>query len=150
MRRITLFITIFVTIAISTVQTPIYRANAQGDDASWLLLQLNTLRQSKGLNALTVNAALTTAANGHSAYLSQNTWGDPHTETNGSTPVSRALAAGYGSSMVSENVVGGATATKEWGWNWWLNSPVHYQNMTLSIWTEVGIGVGDGPYGRFF
>ncbi len=46
--------------------------------------------------------------------------------------------------------MGGSTATKEWGWNWWLNSPIHYQNMTLGQWTDIGIGVAQGPYGRYF
>ena len=123
---------------------------AQGDDASWILAQLNALRQSRGVGILTLNAHLITSATEHSNYLSTHSWGDPHVEDNGSTPSSRAWAAGYPGRLVSENVVGGSTATKEWGWTWWLNSPIHYQNMTLGQWTDVGIGVAQGPYGRFF
>jgi hypothetical protein len=125
-------------------------AYAQAGDAAWLLTQINTLRQSKGLNALAYNGVLASAANSHSLYLATNPWSDPHTETNGSTPRSRALAAGYPVKYVGENVVGGPNATPEWAFNWWMNSSIHYQNMLGSAYLEIGIGVADGDQGKYY
>src|SRR5260221_2314451 len=125
-------------------------AQAQSDEGPWLLAQLNTLRQSKGAGLLIINPQLTISATNHSTYLSTHQWGNPHVEDNGSTPSSRAWAAGYLGKLVSENVVGGPTATKEWAFQWWVNEPIHFQNMTLPQWTEVGIGVVTGPEGRFY
>src|SRR5262249_29157576 len=86
----------------------------------------------------------------HSTYLSTHQWGDAHIESDGSTPASRILAAGYPGKLVGENVVGGSLATVEWGWQWWINSPIHYRKLTSEFWTDIGLGAVSGPYGRFF
>ncbi|MEP7288244.1 MAG: CAP domain-containing protein [Chloroflexota bacterium] len=122
---------------------------AQGNEVAWLLAQINALRQRKGIAPLALNTQLAAAANGHSQYLSTHVWGDPHVELNGSTPHSRMVAAGYPGTWTSENVAGGPTATAEWVFNWWLNSPIHLQNM-LHNWQEIGIGIAEGSTGRFY
>src|SRR5258706_14514066 len=74
-------------------------------DASWLLSQINCLRQSVGAAPLTVNPSLATSATQHSTYLANNNdWSDFHVEPDGSTPQSRTQAAGY-TGYVGENVV---------------------------------------------
>src|SRR5579885_844732 len=75
-------------------------AQAQGDEAGWILAQINSLRARNGLGALTVNPHLTASATAHSAYLATHNYADPHVEDNGSTPQSRALSAGYPSGDV--------------------------------------------------
>jgi len=122
-------------------------ARAQ-DPASEMLAKINALRAQNGLAPLQTNAALAAAAQQHSAYLSNNPFGDAHTEADGSTPQDRAARNGYGG-YVSENVVGGTSATIEWGFTWWLNSPVHRNNL-LGNFTEVGIGYAEGATGRWF
>lgn len=141
------YLVIFVVIVeLALVCSP---AQAQDNEAGWLLAQINSLRARNGLGPLTINAPLTNSATAHSTYLATHNYANPHVEDNGSTPQSRALSAGYPSSNVGENVVGGSQANAAWGFNWWLNSPVHLYNM-LGPWTEVGIGVSSGPMGHWY
>ncbi|GAB4554809.1 MAG: hypothetical protein OHK0023_25380 [Anaerolineae bacterium] len=127
---------------------PANRAVAQ-DPVGYVYSKINELRGSQGLNQLSVNAALTAAAQSHANYLGSTVYVHPHVQRNGSTPQDRANAAGY-SGRVGENVVGGTSATMEWAFNWWMNSPVHYRNM-LGNWTEVGVAYADGgAYGKWF
>jgi uncharacterized protein YkwD len=111
-----------------------YPAQAQGDEAAWLLAQINALRQRNGQVLLTVNASLISSASAHSIYLATHTYIDPHREANGSTPATRALAAGYPGRLVGENVVGGTGANVQWAFSWWMQSPIHLHNM-LAGWT---------------
>jgi hypothetical protein len=124
-------------------------ARAQ-DDSGWLLGQINALRASKGLGALSANAALNAAATGHSVYLANNEWTDAHIQANGSTPRSRMTAAGYTGSFVGENVYGGGMATASIAFNWWVGSALHYANMTNARYTEIGIGIARGTRGTFY
>jgi uncharacterized protein YkwD len=134
---------------ITSLFSPHQIVTAQAGDAEWLLSQINALRQSKGVPALAYNAQLAAAANAHSTYLSTHPWTSAHVEDNGSTPSSRAWAAGYPGKLVGENVVGGLTADAQWAFNWWMNSPVHFQNM-LGSWQEIGIGVVYGETGHWY
>src|SRR5579864_4212345 len=120
------------------------------DDSSWLLGQINTLRAQVGVPPLTFNAQLTNSATGHSRYLANNPWTDPHVESNGSTPRSRITAAGYPGPIVGENVYGGGLATAQIAFTWWVNEPLHYKNMTSPLYNDIGIGIVTGPYGQFF
>ena len=146
-----MFRTMFTLILLSGLGQPALRAaDVPPGEAAWVLAQVNSIRQGKGESPLTLNAQLAVSSASHSTYLSTHPWTDPHTEDNGSTPSSRAWAAGYPGKTVSENVVGGPTATKEWAMQWWINSPIHLYNMTLAQWSDVGVGVVEGPYGRYY
>ncbi len=118
------------------------------DVAGFLTERINALRASQGLNTLNYNGALAAAAQAHSQYLASTPYAHPHRQNNGSLPQDRAAAAGY-SGRVGENVVGGGTATLEWAYNWWLNSPTHYNNM-LGSWTDIGVGFSAGTYGKWY
>ncbi len=124
------------------------RPAAAQDVADVLTARINALRTSRGLNALNYNAALAAAAQAHSQYLASTPYAHPHRQRNGSLPQDRAAAAGY-SGRVSENVVGSSTATLDWAYTWWLNSPTHYNNM-LGSWTDIGVGFSSGAYGRWY
>jgi hypothetical protein len=128
---------------------PGHRTHAQDDEAAWLLAQINALRQRNGQVPLSLNPHLIASAVAHSTYLATHPYGDPHREANGSTPETRALAAGYPGRLVGENVVGGTGANVQWAFTWWVKSPIHLQNM-LAGWTEIGIGIVNGPYGRWY
>lgn len=124
-------------------------AHAQSDEVGYLLTQINSLRQNHGLAPLRVDSHLVASAQAHSNYLASHTYSDPHVEANGSTPQSRIAGAGY-AGISGENVVGGETATVQWAFNWWVNSPVHLQNM-LNDWTDIGIAVASSTdYGRWY
>lgn len=123
-------------------------AQAQ-DEPAWLLTQINALRGQLGLHAYVWNGSLTAAAQEQSNYMA-NTGHISHTQTNGSTPASRAAAHGYGGRFVSENIYGGSIAQASDAWTWWLNSPVHYAGIAHNRNNEIGIAVGSGTHGNFY
>ncbi len=148
MRVAAVSLVVLLVMALASVLAP-QPVEAQADEAGWLFAQINALRQRNGETTLAANPQLTAAAVAHSTYLATHPYVDPHTEANGSTPQSRAQAAGYPGGFVGENVVGGTGANAQWAFNWWMGSPIHLRNM-LSAWTEVGIGIVQGPYGRWY
>src|SRR5215470_1023164 len=77
---------------------------AAQDEISDLLGRINALRASKGLPAYTLNAALSSAAQSQSQWLIDNNCMIAHVHPDGSSPRSRAQAAGYSTSDVSENI----------------------------------------------
>ena len=116
-------------------------------DVDWLLAQINCLRQSIGVAPLTINAALTSSATTQSAYLSSHSITDFHVQPDGSTPQSRAEAAGY-KGYVGENVVGGASVAQ--AFSWWRGDDIHYRNMINAYWSDVGIGIVNGSHGTWY
>ncbi len=138
------------TIALLGVALALWRAQAPlyaQDETTWLLTQINNLRASLGLPAYRLNPQLSAAATLHSQYM-VNTCDVSHTEANGSTPASRARAQGYTGSWISENIYMGQLARAEDAWNFWINSPIHYQGLTHNVINEVGIGVAYGECGQ--
>jgi len=138
---------IICTVIALTVIVP-QPTHAQDDEASWLLTQINILRQRNGLGPVAIHPQLAAAATSHSTYLATHPYANPHVEANGSTPQSRAIAAGY-PGKVGENVVGGSSANVRWALDWWVKSPIHLHNI-LTPWTHIGIGIVNGPYGRYY
>lgn len=122
---------------------------AQGSDPQWLFGQVNSLRGGLGLHAYVWNDQLAAAAQQQSEYMA-TTGHISHTQSNGSTPTSRAAANGYGGSMIAENIYGGLIAQATDAWNFWLNSGVHYATLTNSRNNEIGIGAAKGENGTFY
>ncbi len=114
-----------------------------------MLGRINTLRGSLGLSGYALNGALNAAAQNHAQWMA-STGRVSHTQPDGSTPTSRAAAAGYPSSAVSENIYMGGSATIDSAWGWWMNSPIHYRGITNASYTEVGIGIANGEHGWAF
>lgn len=108
------------------------------DTVGYLLAQINGLRASLGVPPYALNGTLSAAAQNQASWMAE-TEQVSHTQTNGSTPSTRAAAAGYASSWVSENIYMGTSATAETAWVWWLNSPIHYRGITSTNYTEIGI-----------
>ncbi|WP_223838003.1 CAP domain-containing protein [Streptomyces venezuelae] len=93
---------------------------------------INAERTRRGLPALTVNQALTTAAQQHSAAAVQQKWWGPNKDSHrnpqtGSTPLSRIRGAGYcpnprswGVAEITYNGWGGSGTPKA-AVNWWTN-----------------------------
>ncbi|MCU0495926.1 MAG: CAP domain-containing protein [Anaerolineae bacterium] len=128
------------------IATPITHSQEVVSD---LLGRINTLRSSLGLNPYTLNGSLTSAAQSHAQWMA-NTGSVSHTQPDGSTPTTRAAAAGYVSSFVSENIYAGTNATANDAWNFWINSPIHYRGLTNAGYTEIGIGYATTSWGRAF
>lgn len=119
------------------------------DAVSDLLGRINGLRASLGLPGYTLNGALTAAALNHAQWMAA-TGQISHSQSDGSTPSSRAAAAGYSGRWVSENIYAGSSAGVGDAWNFWLNSPIHYRGMTNPNYQEIGIATASSSWGRSF
>jgi LysM repeat protein len=112
--------------------------NAQVDPRSEIFQLINQFRASRGLPPFQYNNVLATAAQGHANWMAENVLYS-HTGAGGSTPLSRALAAGY-SGYVIENIVGGTGMSPRQGLIWWQNSPVHYNTLVTERYPQAGVG----------
>jgi LysM repeat protein len=118
-------------------------AAAQAGPAAEIFQLINNFRASQGLPPFQYNGALAVAAQGHADWMAQNVIYS-HTGAGGSTPLSRATAAGY-SGYVVENIVGGWHMSPRQGLIWWENSPVHYNTLVTSSYPQAGVGyAGNG------
>jgi uncharacterized protein YkwD len=86
--------------------------------------------------ALKWNTLLENAAKGHANDMSKNNFFD-HTGSTGSTIGTRATAAGYPWSALSENIAKGFS-TIPTVINGWINSSGHCKNMMSANYTELG------------
>jgi Cysteine-rich secretory protein family/LysM domain len=120
------------------------------DEVSDLLGRINNLRATKGLPAYTLNGSLAAAAQSQSQWLIDHNCAIAHVHPDGSSPRSRAQAAGYASIEVSENIYCGGLATVDDAWTFWINSPIHYAGLVNTRYKEIGIGVVHGANGSGF
>jgi len=108
-----------------------------------LLNRINTLRAEVGVHAYSLNAALNVAAQNQAEWMVA-TGLISHTQSDGSTPRTRAQNAGYNSQWVSENIYMGTNATAQTAFVWWTNSSIHYRGMTAGHYYDIGIGSASG------
>ncbi|MGB9640861.1 MAG: CAP domain-containing protein [Anaerolineales bacterium] len=129
----------------STIQRALGKEAQRGDGYQVIAL-VNQVRAAYGLAPLNANSALMTAAQGHSDY--QASIGSiTHTGAGGSSPLSRAMAAGYGGGVkvyVSENIYGGNDASPSQAVSWWQSDSIHLQTMINPNATDAGAGVAYG------
>lgn len=99
--------------------------------------KVNALRQYHGRAPLTLVPALTAAAQEQADYIS-NTGIYAHNH-GGSSPNTRALAAGYQTTAwcCSENTH--RTQIGKSAWEFWNYSQSHFYNMINPRWTEIGV-----------
>ncbi len=71
------------------------RAEAQSSGAGRVLTLINQARAGAGLAPLAMNSQLTAAAQGHADDMARNGVGIGHGGSDGSTPTTRILRAGY-------------------------------------------------------
>ena len=121
---------------------------AQGDPASQVFQLVNRVRASYGLAPFQWNSALAAAAQNQASFMAANSVYS-HTGAGGSSPQSRAAAAGY-AGRVTENIVGGTDLTPGQGVIWWQNSPVHFNAMISTRYTEAGVGFAAGSGQNFY
>lgn len=122
---------------------------AQAQESSDLFGRLNNLRAQQGVPGYSQNGALAAAAQQQAQWIVDNGT-VVHTHPDGSGPRTRALAAGYPSVQVSENIYGGTNANADTAWTFWLNSAIHFQGMVSTNYQEVGIGIAHGGWGSAY
>ena len=122
---------------------------AQAQDSGDLLARMNALRAQHGLPGYSINGALTIAAQQQAQWI-VDTGTIAHTHPDGSGPRTRAIAAGYPSLQIGENIYGGTNATANDAWVFWINSPIHFQGLVNPAYQEVGIGIAHGGWGSAF
>ncbi|UCH59572.1 MAG: hypothetical protein JSV61_15325 [Anaerolineales bacterium] len=106
--------------------------------------QINQIRQSYGLDPLTVDAQLSAAAMDYSLDMGCNNRVDftRHTDSRGGRWYERIAAQGYSYSAALEIVWTGNPAyggTPQAAVNWWMNSKIHRDNILNADVTEMGI-----------
>lgn len=98
----------------------------------------NQFRATNGVGVLTANAKLSQAAETHSQNMANLDFFS-HTGQDGSSVSDRAIAAGYDSSFVGENIaVGHSTPTEVV--QGWINSDGHRANLLNTNYTQLGVG----------
>ena len=106
-----------------------------------VIVLINQERTDRGLTALVQHASLTLAARRHSQDMAcTDTWS--HTGSDGSSPFSRMLDAGYTYSWAAENI---ATSSSQYFSaqsvvNMWMNSTGHRANILSSNAVHIGVG----------
>lgn len=108
---------------------------------------INGYRKSHGLKPLQLNAALTTAAKGHSRDLAK--WDRiSHFGSDGSNPWDRVKRSGYNAKLAAENV-GTGQITFEEVLKGWKDSPGHNKNLLLADAEQMGIALVHEPKTEF-
>ncbi|KYC46303.1 MAG: hypothetical protein APG12_01602 [Candidatus Methanofastidiosum methylothiophilum] len=112
----------------------------------YMLTLINKERVAQGLEPLTMNSALSSAARLHSQDMINRSFFN-HVNPDGLTPSDRARNAGYSFIALAENICGNPSIDA--GHSSLMGSPSHRINILNPAYKEVGIGIVDGgPYGK--
>ena len=147
MRKIIVCLGLFLFVATSLNQGTAKSVQAQS--AGEIMQLVNGFRSANGLPPFQINSALSSAAQNQANYMAANGVFSSHIGAGGSTPQSRADAAGY-IGFVSENIVGGTGMSAGQGLNWWRNSPVHYNTLVTQRYIEAGTGFATNGSENFY
>ncbi|MFE2011435.1 CAP domain-containing protein [Streptomyces sp. NPDC059491] len=120
--------------------------SGQSSAADQVIALVNAERAKAGCGALTANATLTKAAQGHSDDMAARDFFD-HTNPDGASPGDRVTAAGYPWSTYGENIAMGQSSPEQ-VMESWMNSPGHRANILNCDFKEIGVGIHNsgGPY----
>lgn len=104
-----------------------------------MLALVNEVRAERGVAPLVRCEALDRAAQDYALVLED--WGNlSHTGPDGSKPVDRALATGYGrSTVLGENIASGYPDVQA-VMAGWMDSPGHRENILRPAYTQIGLG----------
>lgn len=139
-KLIKIFVTMVVFGMIFTVATPAYAAYSSGT----LVSLTNSERAKAGLGALSVNSALTSAANAKANDMFAKGY-FVHTSPDGRTPWDFISAAGYDYVYAGENLAIGYASASEL-MSAWMNSATHRDNILSPKFRDIGIAVVSGQY----
>ena len=119
---------------------------SESSEEYYMLTLINNERQLQGLEPLTMNSSLSSAARLHSQDMVNRNFFN-HVNPDGQTPSDRARNAGYSFIALAENICGNPSIDA--GHSSLMGSPTHRVNILNSSYKEVGIGIVDGgPYGK--
>jgi uncharacterized protein YkwD len=108
-----------------------------------MLARVNAARRSAGLRPLRRSPDLDRAAQAHAGDLLTRGY-YKHVSPEGSTPLSRASAAGYRADLIAENLHE-RTGPIEVIVEDWLRSPAHRRNLLDPGASDLGVGLAIGP-----
>lgn len=121
-----------------------YFGGSSATSSTWqtqMLTQVNAVRKKAGLAKLAMCRSLASAATNYANVLAR-TGKLSHTGPGGTTPLSRAVAAGYRAGGVGENLAKGQDSVGSVV-QAWVNSPGHYANLIGSSYRVAGFGRSD-------
>ena len=122
--------------------------NNNSPEAEALLILVNEIRLSEGLNEVILNNELNDAAFGHSNDMFLNDY-FAHEGLDGSNFVDRIREAGYTANPWSENIAKGFRDAQS-VFNGWIGSEGHRNNILNPNATEMGIGVSGTLWTQVF
>jgi len=96
---------------------------------------------------MTMNAALQTAARGHSADMAAKNYFD-HTSPDGTQPGQRMKGAGFFGSYSGENIAAGNDSAES-TMGQWMKSPGHCSNIMDKDFKYLGVGYGQNPSAKY-
>lgn len=120
-------------------------ASAASLSASEVATLTNKERTKRGLKALTVNGQLQAMAEAKAADILTQQYFE-HVSPDGKTLVDLAKEAGYGYTLVGENLALGNFGSSAAVVKGWMNSPGHRANILKGKFTEIGIATVTGTY----
>ena len=125
-------------------------ASGNAGYASQIEALINAERQKNGLSILTINSALTNAAQNHAADMACNSM-ISHTGSDGSYVNARIVAAGYSPSYSEEIIYAGGGPQA--AFDWWMSDKLHRDAILSNQSSEMGIGyayLSSSTYGGYF
>lgn len=131
-------------ILLVTILLPSLAVDTTPDYVGFHLQEANRLRTELGLPPFTYNNQLAQAASVQAEWMIRN-WSYTHYH-GGSTPTTRALAAGYTDYdwCCTENTFLSPTVTPEAAMHFWMNSRPHYRQLMSTEYDEIGVGFAIG------
>ena len=137
------------TVALAILLTTALPSAAQSDPAAEMLARINAVRIAQKLPPYAYSEKLAAAAQAHSKDMAAAGKVD-RAGTDGSSPKSRILAAGYGQwtigPVVDEAIYGG-TDGLQGAFEWWMNAPTDNGRLLSTRFREVGIGAATASNG---
>ena len=116
-----------------------------------VLALINAIRAGNGAPPLAANPALAASAVWKSLHMGRFGYfdhGDPAPPV-ARSPFQRAVACGYPTPYIGENIAAGQTSPEQ-AVRDWLGSPSHRQIIEAPIYSEAGVGVARSPQGRLY
>jgi uncharacterized protein YkwD len=104
-----------------------------------MLQLINQRRKAAGLQEMSLDGNLSTAARNHSAYMSSGRGRCGHVGEGGSSPFDRAKTAGYNGQVIGETVACGYTTAQAAVDGWW-SSPPHKAILMSQNGRQIGLG----------
>jgi uncharacterized protein YkwD len=137
---------------VALARSPVIPSAAQADPAAELLGRINAARVANGLPPYALNDKLTAAAQAHSKDMASKGKVD-RAGSDGSTPKSRILSAGYGQwtiGPVIDEAIYGGTGGAQGAFDWWTSTETDRGRLLSARFREVGIGAVTAPNGWIY